>query len=269
MPRVRRRVRRRCRISSATRSRRTRTSPCSNLLARLGAGFDIVSGGELARVIAAGGDPQSIVFSGVGKTEAEMEAALDAGILCFNVESAAELEVLDAVAGRIGTRRAGLVARQSRRRPEDASVHRDRTEGKQVRRRLRRRAGALPARGGLPQPRRARHRLPHRLADHRARGLRRGGGKDVRARRPDRGRRASRSSTSTSAAASASATATRRRSRSPTTRACVRAARGAAPPPPAVRAGPRARRRRRRAADARRATSSRATGATSRSSTRR
>jgi diaminopimelate decarboxylase len=70
-----------------------------NLFARLGAGFDIVSGGELARVLAAGGDPAKIVFSGVGKTEAEMRAALDAGIFCFNVESAAELERLNTVAG--------------------------------------------------------------------------------------------------------------------------------------------------------------------------
>lgn len=67
-------------------------------LARLGAGFDIVSGGELARVLAAGGDPAKVVFSGVGKTEAEMRAALQAGIFCFNVESGAELERLDAVA---------------------------------------------------------------------------------------------------------------------------------------------------------------------------
>lgn len=82
---------------------------CSNLavldvLARLGAGFDIVSGGELARVLRVGGDPSRIVFSGVGKTAAELEAALSAGILCFNVESAAELEQLDAVAGRLGVR---------------------------------------------------------------------------------------------------------------------------------------------------------------------
>lgn len=70
-----------------------------NLFARLGAGFDIVSGGELARVLAAGGDPAKIVFSGVGKTEIEMRAALDAGIFCFNVESAAELERLNLVAG--------------------------------------------------------------------------------------------------------------------------------------------------------------------------
>ena len=73
-----------------------------NILARLGSGFDIVSGGELARVIAAGGDPAKIVFSGVGKTAAEMEAALAAGIRCFNVESAAELEALNAIACRRG-----------------------------------------------------------------------------------------------------------------------------------------------------------------------
>jgi diaminopimelate decarboxylase len=73
-----------------------------NILARLGCGFDIVSGGELARVIAAGGDPRKTVFSGVGKTAAEMEAALAAGIRCFNVESAAELEALHATAGRVG-----------------------------------------------------------------------------------------------------------------------------------------------------------------------
>ena len=74
-----------------------------NVFARLGSGFDIVSGGELARVLAAGGDPAKVVFSGVGKTEAEMEAALAAGILCFNVESAAELETLNRVAGRVGS----------------------------------------------------------------------------------------------------------------------------------------------------------------------
>lgn len=70
-----------------------------NLLARLGAGFDIVSGGELVRVLEAGGDPDRIVFSGVGKTTEEMEMALAAGIHCFNVESAAELQLLNLVAG--------------------------------------------------------------------------------------------------------------------------------------------------------------------------
>jgi diaminopimelate decarboxylase len=73
-----------------------------NVFARLGSGFDIVSGGELARVLAAGGDPRKIVFSGVGKTAAEMRAALQAGILCFNVESAPELELLNRVAGETG-----------------------------------------------------------------------------------------------------------------------------------------------------------------------
>ena len=69
-----------------------------NLLARLGAGFDIVSGGELERVLTAGGDPKRIVFSGVGKTAAEMAKALAVGIHCFNVESEAELELLSQVA---------------------------------------------------------------------------------------------------------------------------------------------------------------------------
>ena len=73
-----------------------------NLFARLGAGFDIVSGGELARVLAAGGDPKKVVFSGVGKTETEMQAALNAGIFCFNVESASELKLLNQVALSMG-----------------------------------------------------------------------------------------------------------------------------------------------------------------------
>lgn len=75
-----------------------------NLFARLGAGFDIVSGGELARVLAAGGDPGKVVFSGVGKTAVEMRAALEAGILCFNIESESELLHLNAVAGEMGRR---------------------------------------------------------------------------------------------------------------------------------------------------------------------
>jgi len=73
-----------------------------NLFARLGSGFDIVSGGELARVLAAGGDARKVVFSGVGKTHAEMRQALDANILCFNVESEAELVRLNQVAGELG-----------------------------------------------------------------------------------------------------------------------------------------------------------------------
>jgi diaminopimelate decarboxylase len=75
-----------------------------DVLRRLGSGFDIVSAGELARVQAAGGDPARTVFSGVGKTAGEMAAALDAGILCFNVESAAELAQLARVAAAAGRR---------------------------------------------------------------------------------------------------------------------------------------------------------------------
>ena len=75
-----------------------------DLLARQGAGFDIVSGGELLRVIAAGGDPGKVIFSGVGKTVAEIELALDKGILCFNVESIPELHRINEVAGRLGKR---------------------------------------------------------------------------------------------------------------------------------------------------------------------
>lgn len=72
-----------------------------NLLARLGSGFDIVSGGELKRVLKAGGDPQKIVFSGVGKNQDEMRAALAAGILCFNVESEMELLSLNQIAQKM------------------------------------------------------------------------------------------------------------------------------------------------------------------------
>jgi len=68
------------------------------LLAKLGAGFDIVSGGELSRVLAAGGNPHKVVFSGVGKTSAEMRQALNAGVHCFNIESTAELDRLQQVA---------------------------------------------------------------------------------------------------------------------------------------------------------------------------
>ncbi len=88
--------------------------------AQAGCGFDIVSGGELARVLAAGGDPGKVVFSGVGKTRPEMAQALDAGVACFNVESEGELELLSQVA-----REAGRTARISLRvNPDvDAKTH--------------------------------------------------------------------------------------------------------------------------------------------------
>ena len=73
-----------------------------NVLARLGSGFDIVSGGELRRVLQAGGDPAKVVFSGVGKQDAEIEAGLNANILCFNIESEQELVRINEIAGRAG-----------------------------------------------------------------------------------------------------------------------------------------------------------------------
>lgn len=73
-----------------------------NVLARLGAGFDIVSGGELERVVAAGGDPSRVVFSGVAKSDAEMARALQLDIHCFNIESATELEQLNTIASKNG-----------------------------------------------------------------------------------------------------------------------------------------------------------------------
>ncbi|MFD2640790.1 diaminopimelate decarboxylase [Pseudomonas japonica] len=75
-----------------------------NVLARLGAGFDIVSGGELERVLAAGGRADRVVFSGVGKTRADMRRALEVGVHCFNVESTEELERLQQVAAEMGVR---------------------------------------------------------------------------------------------------------------------------------------------------------------------
>ncbi|WP_432414600.1 diaminopimelate decarboxylase [Chromohalobacter israelensis] len=91
-----------------------------DLLARLGAGFDIVSRGELERVLAAGGDPAKVVFSGVAKQAGEMARALEVGIKCFNVESLPELERLNQVAGECGQ-----VARVSLRvNPDvDAKTH--------------------------------------------------------------------------------------------------------------------------------------------------
>lgn len=91
-----------------------------NVLARMGAGFDIVSGGELTRVLKAGGDPARIIFSGLGKTVAEIQQALQAGIHCFNVESEAELTRLNQVATELGT----IAAISVRVNPDvDAGTH--------------------------------------------------------------------------------------------------------------------------------------------------
>src|SRR5882762_7025659 len=75
-----------------------------SLLAKAGSGFDIVSSGELFRVLRAGGDPKRVVFSGAGKTAAEVEYALCQGIHSFNCESEAELALIDALAGRLGVK---------------------------------------------------------------------------------------------------------------------------------------------------------------------
>ena len=79
------------------------------LLAEAGAGFDIVSGGELDRVLRAGGDPAKVVFAGVGKTREEIEFALEVGIAAFNCESEAELALIDALAGRMGKRASAAI----------------------------------------------------------------------------------------------------------------------------------------------------------------
>ena len=97
-----------------------------SLLAGWGAGMDVVSGGELFRALRAGVDPRQIVYAGVGKTERELEDALLAGILMFNVESREELEQLDRVAGRVGRRATGATRSPTcptRRRREGCQRH--------------------------------------------------------------------------------------------------------------------------------------------------
>jgi len=138
-----------------------------NLFARTGAGFDIVSGGELARVIAAGGDPAKVVFSGVGKTKEEMRQALAAGIFCFNVESPAELERLNAIAGQAG-KRASIALRVN---PDvDPKTHPYISTGL----RSNKLASPIPTRWhctSCPRTAACRHRrhcLPHRLATARS-----------------------------------------------------------------------------------------------------
>jgi len=91
-----------------------------NILAKLGSGFDIVSGGELDRVLAAGGDPKKVVFSGVGKQRWEIEKALEVGVHCFNVESEAELQLISSIA----TERGQLAPISLRVNPDvDAKTH--------------------------------------------------------------------------------------------------------------------------------------------------
>ena len=102
-------------------------------MAENGSGFDVVSGGELYRVGLAGGSADKTVFAGVGKTDEEIAAGLDAGVLMFNVESEAELDAIARVAADAGQGRADRLEGQPRRRPEDAPVHLDGQEGVEVR----------------------------------------------------------------------------------------------------------------------------------------
>ncbi len=154
-----------------------------NLLARLGSGFDIVSGGELERVLAAGGDPAKVVFSGVGKTRDEMRRALAAGIYCFNVESEAELEVLNEVAGELG-KPAPVALRVN---PDvDPATHPYIATGLKQSKfgiDIAQRRGGLSARTVAAEPARDGHRLPHRLAAHGPGAGGRGAGSRNRSRR--------------------------------------------------------------------------------------
>ena len=97
-----------------------------SLLAEAGAGFDIVSGGELFRVLKAGGDAARCTFAGVGKSREEIEFALETGVFSFNVESEAELENVNRIAAAKGRARADRFARESRRRCGHARLHFDR-----------------------------------------------------------------------------------------------------------------------------------------------
>ncbi len=158
--------------------------------AQAGCGFDIVSGGELARVLAAGGDARRVVvFSGVGKTRAEMRQALQAGVRCFNVESVGETRPPQRGGAGAGPARAGEPARQPGRRRRHAPLHLHRPEGQQVRHRARPGAGRLPPRGVAARAAGGGHRLPHRLADHAAGALPRRARPRARPRRGGGGRR--------------------------------------------------------------------------------
>ena len=141
-------------------------------LARLGAGMDIVSEGELRRALAAGVPGERIVFSGVGKTRDEMALGLDSGILCFNVESEPELEALSEVAlveGHAGTR---LDPHQPGRGREDPQEDLDRQVREQVRHPDRAARGRpMRRRGGAPGDPGHGRRHAYRQPDHRPRAL--------------------------------------------------------------------------------------------------
>ncbi len=141
-------------------------------LARLGAGMDVVSEGELRRARAAGVPGDKIIFSGVGKTRAEMNLGLDEHILCFNVESEPELEALSAVASARERGRPDRHPRQPRHRRAHPRQDFDRQIGEQVRRADLPRPRSLRARPRAARPFHPRRRHAYRLADHRPRAFR-------------------------------------------------------------------------------------------------
>src|SRR6185369_6066459 len=104
---------------------------CGNInlckvLAKEGCGFDVTSGGELFRALQAGGEPKKMIYAGVGKTDAEIREAIDAGIAAFNIESEAEIENIDRIAGEMGRQAVGAV----RINPDvDAKTHAKTTTG--------------------------------------------------------------------------------------------------------------------------------------------
>ena len=144
-------------------------------LANLGSGFDIVSGGELQRVIAAGGDPRRCVFAGVGKTEDEIEFALRRGIYCFNAESEPELQRINRVAARL--KKIAPVA--VRVNPGvDAGTHAKITTGTYENKfgiAIRADRRRLCPRGQTEKPAAARSANAHRFANHRSGAVRAGG----------------------------------------------------------------------------------------------
>ncbi len=142
-------------------------------LARLGAGADVVSGGELKRARAAGIPADKIMFSGVGKTDAELALAIDEGIFCVNVESDGELDRLSADRERQGPHRRHFGAGQSGHRRQDPRQDRDRQIGEQVRHSDQPRAGGLCPRSPSAGPAGHRRRHAHRQPDHRPRAVRR------------------------------------------------------------------------------------------------
>ena len=142
-------------------------------LAALGAGADVVSGGELKRARTAGIPPDKIMFSGIGKTAAELALAVDEGILCVNVESEAELELLSSIAAGKGRDRRHFRARQPGCRRQDPRQDRHRQSREQVRDPDQPCPRGLCAGGEAARARGHRCRYAYRQPDHRAHPLRR------------------------------------------------------------------------------------------------